>query len=162
MTPRGGPAINAQKIMVCTATEFIKGNKDVEDLQAGSIRFYLVRWADTKTEILKNRLKETFLDLAAETHSMSTTDLIEHIRPLVMQGRNDYMTKVPLGKNLRASIDEANKSATKPWKYDHIADGFLMGQADADMPIMDQGATFRMWAFAKYTLETRVQRRGSL
>ena len=158
--PTGGRAIDAQKIMVCTATEFLKGNEDVDDIPAGTARFYLVRWADTNTEILKNRLKETFLDLAAETHSMSTTDLIEHIRPLVMQGRNDYMTKVPFSKNLRAVIDEANKTATKQWKYDHIADGFLMGQADADMPIMSQATAFRMWAFAKYTLQMRVQRRG--
>ena len=71
----GGPAINAQKIMVCTATEFLKGNEDVDDIQAGSTRFYLVRWADTKTEILKNRLKETFLDLAAQIAGFSTAQI---------------------------------------------------------------------------------------
>ena len=93
---------------------------------------------------------------------MSTTDLIEHIRPLVMQGRNDYMTKVPFSKNLRGVIDEANRTGTKRWKYDHIADGFLMGQADADMPIMSQATAFRMWVFAKYTLQMPLQRRGCL
>ena len=93
---------------------------------------------------------------------MSTTELIEHVRPLVMQGRNDYMTKVPFSKNLRATIDEANKSATKPWKYDHIADGFFMGQADKDMPIMSRETAFRMWAFVKYTLQARVPPRGCM
>ena len=93
---------------------------------------------------------------------MSTTELIEHVRPLVMQGRLGYMTKVPFSPTLREVIDNANTTAVKTWKYDHIKDGSLTGQADADMPILDPDAAFRMWAFAKYTLETRVQRRGSL
>ena len=156
--PTGGRAIDAQKIMVCTATEFLKGNEDVDDIPAGTARFYLVRWSESKKEIIKTRL----LDLAAETQFMSTTELIEHVRPLVMQGRFGYMTKVAFSPKLREVIDNANTTAIKKWRYDHIEDGFQTGQADADMEIMDQGAAFRMWAFAKYTLETRVQPRGSL
>ena len=86
-----------------------------------------MKWADTKVEILKMRMEEIFLDLAAETQSMSDVELLGHIHPLVGQVRFGYMTKVPFKDWLRERLDNANTSATKTWKYDHIKDGFLHG-----------------------------------
>ena len=152
----GGGAIDAQKIMVCTAHDLIKGNTDVDDIMPGTVRFYLVLWTDSKAEILKMRLKEIMLELAEETRSMSDVELLDHVRPLVDQGRFGYMTKVPFKDWIRQRIDTVNTTAIKNWKYDHIKDSFLMGQADENMPILDQAASIRMWALAKYMLMARV------
>ena len=111
-------------------------------------------------EILKTRLREFMHNLDA-VHSMSDAELLEHVRPLVSQGRIGNMTKVPFNVWLRARIDHVNSSAFNKWNYDHIKDGFIMGQADANMPILDQTSTLHMWALANYTW-ARVPRRNSL
>ena len=94
-------------------------------------------------------------------HSMSDAELLEHVRPLVSRGRIGNMTKVPFDVWLCARIDLVNASALNKWNYDHIKDGFLMGQADANMPILDQISALRMWALAVH-MQARVDQRNSL
>ena len=154
-----GNVTDAQNILVCPVPEFMKGNADVDDI---TVCYYLVKWTDSimEPEILKTRLREFMHNLDA-VHSMSDAELLEHVRPLVSQGRIGNMTKVPFNVWLRARIDHVNASALNKWNYDHIKDGFLMGQADANMPILDQISALRMWALAIH-MQARVDRRNSL
>ena len=154
-----GNVIDAQNILVCPVPEFMKGNADIDDI---TVSYYLVKWTDSimEPEILNTRLRKFMHNLDA-VHSMSDAELLEHVRPLFSHGRIGNMTKVPFNVLLRARIDRVNASAPHKWNYDHIKDGFLMGQADANMPILDQISALRMWALASH-MQARVDRRNSV
>ena len=137
----------------------MKGNADVDD---STVCFYLVKWTDIimEPEILKTRLRKFMHNLDA-VHSMSDAELLENVRPLFSHGRIGNMTKVPFNVWLRARIDHVNASAPNQWNYDHIKDGFLMGQADANMPILDQISALRIWALT-CLMRARVIQRNSV
>ena len=155
-----GNVTDAQNILVCPVPEFMKGNADVDDITV--CYYYLVKWTDSimEQEILKTKLREFMHNLDA-VHSMSDAELLENVRPLFSHGRIGNMTKVPFNVLLRARIDRVNASAPHRWNYDHIKDGFLMGQADANMPILDQISALRIWAIACH-MQARVIRRNSV
>ena len=87
---------------------------------------------------------------------MSDIEILAKIRPLIDHGRFGYMTKEPLKEWVRERIDLANTSAAKPWNYAHIADGFLMGQADENMMILTEKESIRMWSLCTYMMMARV------
>lgn len=156
----GGPVVQAQKIMVATSQVAVPE----VGMVAGQSRFYLCEWADTKTEILKARLKETFLGIAQESASLGEADLLRTVKDLVNKGPQfGYMTRHEVPQWLKERIGWTNEGGSKEkWDYSHLLNGYMGATGvyeEGVTVILKQEESVRLWAFSKYMLETRVKPR---
>jgi hypothetical protein len=150
----GGGVLDAQKILICTTQVPIQELS----MPANSCRKYLCRWSDSKTEKIKSRMKEVAADLAQTTKGLPDIDLMKIVRPLVNSGSYSYFAPTPFPQWLADRMEQANATASKPWRFEHVRDGFLSSRASEDLMILREDDSFRMWVLTKYMLQTRVMR----
>ena len=154
----GSETVAAQKIMVCHTAEPLPGLS----LKPGEVRYYLLEWADSKTEKLKDMLRETFCSVAQETAHVDEGQLLERVRDMVDRGKGaSYFQDMLAPQWVKDRIDHANATATEQFSYAHIAGGYKGAFASPNLTILTQEESVRMWAYSKYAVESRIQRHAS-
>ena len=139
--------INCQKLMVLSKS-------------GGKTKMYPVQWSDTTQQLLKNRLKEIFMDLKTELRGVNGHEAIrefweEKARNCARPYFDDHTFSG------QAEIDWINSQGAEnqkdPWTYKHIeGENKLKGffyKHDPDQPILDYVETARIYGMFLVSVE---------